>query len=48
MTGPEMQAEWDRHGTLARLRSLIAMPEHRAEAPWLAIALTLAALAWAG
>lgn len=42
------QEEWDRHARLAVLRALIAIPQHRAEAPALAAALALIALAFAG
>lgn len=42
----QQQEAWDRHGTLAALRALIRIPAHRAEAPGLALALALAALAF--
>lgn len=42
----QLQADWDRHGTIAALRALIRIPAHRAEAPWLALALPLAGLAF--
>lgn len=44
----QLQADWDRQGTIAALRALIRIPAHRAEAPGLALALTLAGLAWVG
>ena len=44
----QQQEVWDRHARLAVLRALIAIPQHRAEAPALAAALALIALAFAG
>lgn len=44
----QQQEVWDRSARLAVLRALIRLPAHRAEAPALAAALALIALAFAG